>query len=114
MVCDPCGTVLAVGRLQQIGDDGAQIRYMAVETGYQRQGLGTRILAQLEQAAVAAGCRQVLVHAREPALPFYRSRGYRLVEASHLLFGEIQHYLMTKQLAPRPAAVIAEQARPLS
>ncbi len=100
MVCDQTGRVLAVGRLHQAGDGSAQIRYMAVETGYERQGLGTRILERLEQAALAAGSKTVVLHAREVAVPFYRRHGYQLVAASHLLFGKIQHYVMTKQLGP--------------
>jgi hypothetical protein len=39
-----------------------------------------------------------MLHAREPAVPFYRRHGYRMVAASHLLFGEIRHYLMSKAL----------------
>jgi hypothetical protein len=38
------------------------------------------------------------VHAREIAIPFYESLGYQLVEKSHLLFDEIQHFLMIKKI----------------
>ncbi len=98
MVCDPTGKVLAVGRLHDSGNHTAQVRYMAVETGCQRQGLGTLILDQLEQAATAAGYNRVILHAREPAVPFYLGRGYRVIAPSHRLFGAIQHYLMSRQL----------------
>ena len=98
MVCDTTGKVLAVGRLQDTGDHTAQIRYMAVETGYERQGLGSRILEQLEQAAIARGNTTVVLHARESAVTFYRRHGYRSLGPSHLLFGEIRHHLMSKQL----------------
>jgi ribosomal protein S18 acetylase RimI-like enzyme len=98
MICDPTGKVLAVGRMHDAGDQTAQIRYMAVETGYQRQGLGTQILDQLERAAAAAGYKRVILHAREPAVPFYRDRGYRVIAPSHRLFGAIQHFLMSREL----------------
>lgn len=98
MVCDAAGRVLAVGRIHDAGDHTAQIRYMAVETGYQRQGLGTQILNQLERAAAAAGYERVFLHAREPAVPFYRSRGYRVIAPSHRLFGAIRHFLMSREL----------------
>jgi predicted GNAT family N-acyltransferase len=103
MVCDTSGKVLAVGRLHDTDNQTAQIRYMAVETGCEGQGLGTRILEQLEQAALARGTTTVVLHARESALPFYRRRGYRDLGPSHLLFGTIQHYLMSKQLCPTAA-----------
>jgi hypothetical protein len=41
----------------------------------------------------------MILHAREVALDFYKKLDYELVEKSHLLFGEIQHYLMVKDLA---------------
>jgi len=98
LLCDATGDVLAVGRLHQLGNQTAQIRYMAVEKGYERQGLGTRILEQLECDAEAAGFTGIVLHARQAALPFYQRHGYQLVSPSHLLFGEIQHYRMSKQL----------------
>ena len=98
MLCDVTGKVLAVGRLHDSGDHTAQIRYMAVDTACQRQGLGSRILEQLEAAAAAAGYDRIVLHARELAVPFYLSRGYRIIEPSHRLFGTIQHYRMSRRL----------------
>lgn len=98
MVCDTAGRVVAVGRMHDAGDHTAQIRYMAVDTGYQRQGLGSRILQQLEQAAAGAGYDRIVLHARELAVPFYLSRGYRIIEPSHRLFGTIRHYRMSRRL----------------
>jgi GNAT superfamily N-acetyltransferase len=98
MVCDTEGGVLAVGRVHDAGRHTAQIRYMAVETAHQRRGLGTLILAELERAASGWGKTTIILHAREGAAPFYRRRGYTVVGRSHLLFGEIRHYLMAKQL----------------
>ena len=105
MLCDATGKVLAVGRLHDSDDHTAQIRYMAVDTGYQRQGLGSRILEQLEQAAAAAGYDRIVLHARELAVPFYLSYGYRVIAPSHRLFGAIQHFLMSRELAvPAPGS----------
>jgi hypothetical protein len=41
---------------------------------------------------------EIILHAREIAIPFYESLGYQLVEKSHLLFDEIQHFLMIKKI----------------
>ncbi len=97
MVCDEHGRVLAVGRLQRDSDGAGQIRYMAVETAYQRHGLGTILLEALEAEARAQGMTVLRLHARENALAFYRRRGYRLIEPSHVLFNSIQHYRMEKR-----------------
>ena len=98
MACRSDGKVLAVGRLHRLDENSGQIRYMAVENGFERRGIGTLILGALEQAAIDMGIEKMILHARERAVPFYQRRGYTTVESSFLLFGEIQHYLMTKKL----------------
>jgi predicted GNAT family N-acyltransferase len=101
MICNADGQVLAVGRLHRLDERRAQIRYMAVTCYLQNNGLGTLILKSLEECAAAMEVARIELHAREPAVPFYQRNGYRVVKRSHLLFGEIQHYLMTKTLPAR-------------
>jgi N-acetylglutamate synthase-like GNAT family acetyltransferase len=98
VVCNGSGKVIAVGRLHRLDDRQGQIRYMAVEHGYERQGSGSLLLASLEKAAQDMDLETVILHARENALPFYRHHGYTLVKRSYLLFDEIQHYLMSKRV----------------
>ena len=40
----------------------------------------------------------VILQARQDAVPFYEHHGYNVVEKTFLLFDEIQHYLMRKEL----------------
>jgi len=98
VVCNKNSTVVAVGRVHRLENQQGQIRYMAVEQGFERQGNGSLLLVSLEKAARMMELETVLLHARENALPFYQHHGYTLVERSFLLFDEIQHYLMTKQI----------------
>ena len=98
MVCQPDGQVVAVGRLHQVDDATAQIRFMAVETGEQRRGYGSLLLGSLEQAATDMKLNVVILQARQDAVPFYAHHGYSVVEKTFLLFDEIQHYLMRKEL----------------
>ncbi|MGD8673028.1 MAG: GNAT family N-acetyltransferase [Thiogranum sp.] len=98
LVCDRQGRVLAVGRLHRVDGTTGQIRFMAVDTGQQRKGYGSLLLKALEQAARELGLHRIILQARENAVPFYRHHGYHTVEKSFLLFDEIQHYLMSKQL----------------
>jgi hypothetical protein len=51
----------------------------------------------IEMDAWNSGAVEIILHAREQALGFYQKLGYALVEPSHLLFGEIQHFLMKKK-----------------
>jgi len=98
MVCDGAGRVLAVGRLHRVDDNTGQIRFMAVDADQQRRGYGSLLLRALEQAALDLGLARIILQARENAVPFYQAHGYRIEEKSFLLFDEIQHYLMSRQL----------------
>ena len=89
---------LAVGRLQFVDHNTSQVRYMAVGPEQQGKGLGKLVLEYLEEKSLSAGRKKVVLHARENAIKFYERCGYKVIEKSHLLWGEIQHYLMEKSL----------------
>ena len=88
--------VMGVGRLDQINAQTAQIRFMAVDAPQQSMGIGKSLIHYMETEAKQKGIQQIILHAREVALPFYQKLGYQLDGPSHLLFGEIQHFLMHK------------------
>ena len=92
------GNALAVGRLQFNSIHEAQIRYMAVADDFQGQGLGRQIISALENVARIKGIQRIILSARENALQFYKNNGYEIMKKTHLLFGEIQHWLMKKEL----------------
>ena len=98
MIDKKTGKALAVGRLQFNSTDEAQIRYMAVADEFQGQGLGSRIISVLEEVAQRNGNKWMILSARENALQFYNNNGYEIVKKTHLLFDEIQHWLMQKEL----------------
>jgi predicted GNAT family N-acyltransferase len=39
----------------------------------------------------------MILQAREGAVKFYQSLGYKVIEKTYLLFGQIQHYKMEKR-----------------
>lgn len=88
--------IIGVGRLDQIDAHNAQIRFMAVDAPQQSKGIGKSLIHYMETEAKQKGIQQIILHAREVALPFYQKLGYHLDNPSHLLFGEIQHFLMHK------------------
>ena len=89
---------VGVGRLQFNTADEAQIRYMAVDRDYERRGIGRMIVTELENEAKHNNIRSVVLDAREPAVGFYRNLGYGIEAKSYVLFDEIQHYRMKKNL----------------
>lgn len=98
MAVDEDGQVIAVARLQFNSSNEAQIRYMAVEPTHQRLGVGRRLINVIEQHAIDKNRTLIVLDARESAIDFYKKLGYEIAEKTYLLFDEIQHYRMIKNL----------------
>jgi predicted GNAT family N-acyltransferase len=96
MMIDTSGNAIATGRLQYNSTTEGQIRSMAVHENYRSKGLGTEILKFLEQHAKEKRLGKIVLDARDKAVNFYRKNGYVIEGNSYLLFGEIQHYRMSK------------------
>jgi ribosomal protein S18 acetylase RimI-like enzyme len=90
--------LLGILRLDAMEKGISQIRFMAVETSYQGKGIGENLMLFAEKISKNRGDKKIILHAREVALGFYEKLGYQLVNKSHLLFDEIQHYLMEKSI----------------
>lgn len=89
---------LGVCRLSFGDQQEGQIRFMAIRPDFQGQGLGKQLLQYLEIKAAEKGATFITLQARENAVKFYESCGYKVLEKTHLLFNEIQHYKMQKNL----------------
>ncbi|HKD91151.1 MAG TPA: GNAT family N-acetyltransferase [Terriglobales bacterium] len=93
--------LVGVGRLHFIDSHTAQIRYMAVEPELQGQGIGGRLLQELEERARERGTQRIVLNARDRAVNFYRNHGYSVTHSSEVLFNSIPHWEMEKLLATR-------------
>lgn len=89
--------IIGVGRLDLVDFGVCQIRFMAVQPTYQSNGIGANLMNTMETKAWNSGATEIILHARAQALGFYEKLGYVCIEPSHLLFGEIQHFLMKKK-----------------
>ncbi len=98
MAVDESKKVLGVARMHESAIRQGQVRCVAVATGQQGKGIGKLIMRYLENVAMDKGWQEIVLEARENAVPFYVSLGYSITEKSYLLFGEIQHYRMKKAL----------------
>ena len=98
MATDNNDQAIAIARLQANSNSEAQIRYMGVAQAYQRQGIGHALIKTIEQHAIVSNHEKIVLDAREVALPFYEKLGYQVIEKSYLLFNEIQHFRMIKEL----------------
>jgi len=90
--------VIGVARMHKSGDNQGQVRCVAVAAEAQGKGVGKAIMLHLEVKAKEMGMQEIVLEARENAVPFYQSIGYVIEKESYLLFGEIQHYRMKKEI----------------
>ena len=89
--------VVGAGRLHFNNNKEAQIRYMAVSNTIQRKGLGSEIVSALEAIARKKGIQEIVLNARENAISFYLSMGYKETESYESDTG-IPHITMRKKL----------------
>jgi len=100
MLRDSSGAVVAVGRLHLNSPSEAQVRYMAVDESHRGRGLGSRILSGLEDRARSERVTGVVLNARDNTINFYRRHGYCVEGPADILFGEVRHFRMRKDLSP--------------
>ena len=98
MVCEVDGFPIGVGRAHFISKDKAQIRSVSVEPEWEGKGIGSVVLKELEKIVTDKGARRIIIHARNNAIEFYKKNGYKTIEPSYTLFGEIEHTLMEKKI----------------
>ncbi|MDQ3702848.1 MAG: GNAT family N-acetyltransferase [Chloroflexota bacterium] len=93
--------VIGTGRLLRAAGGVARIGRIAVLPAWRSQGVGSRLLRLLEEAALARGARQVLLHAQLHALSFYLEKGYTAAEPQRPFQEDgIPHLRLTKPLSP--------------
>ena len=90
--------IIGVARMHKSGENQGQVRCVAVAAEAQGKGVGKAIMLHLEGKAKEMGMQEIVLEARENAVPFYKSMGYVIEKESYLLFGEIQHYRMKKDI----------------
>ncbi|RXK50861.1 GNAT family N-acetyltransferase [Aquirufa rosea] len=90
--------VIGAARMHQSKAGQGQVRCVAVDEAHQGRGIGKLLMQNLEQQAKALYWKEIILEARENAVPFYQSLGYRIEKESYLLFGSIQHFTMKKKL----------------
>ena len=98
MVIDNNDNIIAVGRLHHNNSNESQIRYFAVDKNFRRQGIGSYLMEDLEDIAKKSRRKEIILNARENAVNFYKSIGYKIIQKSYILFDKIQHYEMKKVL----------------
>ena len=100
MVVDINEKPIGVGRIHFLDDfkDSAQIRYMGILSSHTNIGLGSKILFNLEEHAFQNKIDKIFLNSRENAISFYVKNGYKKIKKTHILYNQIQHWLMEKEI----------------
>jgi N-acetylglutamate synthase-like GNAT family acetyltransferase len=98
MASDENRNILGVCRMQFNSPVEIQLRYMAVKEGTQGLGIGKKLIEFAQGKAKMKGAQKLILQSRESAVGFYEKCGFKILEKSYLMWGEIQHYLMEKEL----------------
>ena len=90
------------GRLVATGTRaGTTVRRVFVRAAWQRRGIGQKVMAELEAAALTEGIERLDLSASLPAKEFYLRRGYAIVSEEDYEVSPGQHleyYEMAKEL----------------
>lgn len=97
VVLDGESTVVGTVLLQVISEDVARARQVSVREAARGQGVGRFMFACFEEFCRNAGFGEVVLHAREQAVPFYEKIGYG-VEGAYFHEIGLPHILMRKSL----------------
>jgi N-acetylglutamate synthase-like GNAT family acetyltransferase len=90
--------ILGVARLHLLPKNTAQVRYMAVSDISQGMGVGSQLLNYLEHIAKTKQTSKLFLQSRESAVNFYKKHNYILIQKTFLMYDQIQHYLMEKEI----------------
>ena len=100
LVAEEDKQIIGAARMHESAPHQGQVRCVAVATDQQGKGVGKAMMQELERRAQERKWTEIVLEARENAVPFYESLGYTIEQSSYLLFGEIQHFRMKKALHP--------------
>ena len=78
MAIDANHQTIGIGRIHFDSEMTTQIRYMAIDASFQRQGIGTEILHYLLAYADENNAKLCWLKAREEACPFYLKNGFSI------------------------------------
>ena len=91
--CPPFSPLISGGPRPAI-----QIRQMGTRSEYQRQGLASKVLAELEQNSIDTfGAVAGFLQARMDAVPFYQSQGWEIIDEEYDIKGIGPHRSMMKR-----------------
>jgi N-acetylglutamate synthase-like GNAT family acetyltransferase len=97
-VDDAAGEVAGVVKWLEREPGVAWLTHLAVMPGFQKQGIGRKLVAAVEAAARQKGYIQIGAHARLNATEYFEMLGFQVQGLPAHLFGTVQTVWMEKSL----------------
>ncbi len=88
---------IACVQIRPILENTVKLRQMAVAPTYQGHGYGKQLLNKVESVLKTNGIKNIELHARKTAIPFYLKNGYKIISGEFSEVG-IPHLKMKKTL----------------
>jgi N-acetylglutamate synthase-like GNAT family acetyltransferase len=98
IACEDNGEVIGTGRVRLNSTTEAEIKSMTVEENYRGKGIGTKIISELERRAKESTAKTIVINSRDTAVDFYKKHGYKVMEKSCNIYGDLPHFKMLKKL----------------
>jgi len=92
--------IIATLNLKPVSETTLKMRQVAVDTKYQGQGLGSKLVKFSEKYALQNNFNEIVLHARETAVKFYLNLNYEISDPNIFYEVEISHLKMKKKLNP--------------
>ncbi len=83
--------------LKTLNEQQVKMRQVAVAEKFQKQGVGKNLVAASEKLARERSFTEMILHARETAVPFYLQQGYEQI-GERFTEVNIPHFKMRKKL----------------
>lgn len=108
LACRLGGRLVGCVVLKPLDNRQVRLRQMAVAEGFQRRGIGRRLVTYAESFLRRQGYREIVLHARQTAAGFYEALGYA-EEGERFTEVGIPHFRMRKELPGRRRPVKESQ-----
>ena len=82
---------------KELGENGFQLRAMAVSEAARGKQVGLKLLGAAEEAAFAAGADYIWANARASALGFYEKADYQVLGDEFMIEGVGAHFLVYRE-----------------
>ena len=89
-------TVVGCALLLPVNETSYRLMQMAVETNQQGKGIGGLLIYALKRFAKSTTAREIMCHARENAVHFYRQQGFEIYGDPFMEVGIQHRYMRTE------------------